>query len=81
MVGKTEASLHPVKREHLTNASLLPLLDALLDEMTLRHTVPSLLRVDARRLRDAIRAEHLSTDHSGDVLLICRAVIADRANV
>lgn len=80
MVGKTEASLHPVRREHLTNASLLQLLDALLDEMTLRHTIPSLLRVDARWLRDAIRAEQLSTDHSGETLVICRAIIPERVN-
>lgn len=81
MVGKTEASLHPLRPEHLCNVDLLRLLAALLDEITRRHTAPSLLRVDARRLHDVIRAEHLSTEHSGDVLLICRAIIADRANV
>lgn len=78
MVGKTEASLHPVKREHLTNADLLRLIESLLDEVTTRCHVPSLLRVDAGRLRDAIRAEQLSTQHSGDTLVICRVIIPER---
>lgn len=81
MVGKTETSLHPVKLEHLTDLALVALTRAIANEMANRPRIAESSQYFAGELVEAIDSDYLSTQHSGDTLVICRAIIPERVNV